>query len=103
MTVPLPSILNVGRLELNLSRRELKRAGRGVYLTKLEFDLLEYLIRHPGVVVSHYILRQQLFAERAILDSNALTVHMCALRSKIGRRLIKTVRGCGYLLDVPPK
>jgi len=97
------SVLLAGKLELHLLRRELKCASKSIYLTKVEFDLLEYFMRRPGEVISQCVLKQHLFGDESNLDTNALPVHVMNLRKKIDlherKSLIRTVRSCGYALD----
>jgi two-component system, OmpR family, copper resistance phosphate regulon response regulator CusR len=101
---PKASTLRAGKLELNLLRRELKCTGKLIYLTKVEFDLTEYFMRRSGEVISQNVLWQHLYGNESNLDSNSLPVHIRNLRRKIDcgstKSLIRTVRGCGYALDV---
>jgi DNA-binding response OmpR family regulator len=91
-------------LEMNLVTRKVMRAGRSVELTVREFELLEYLLRHEGQVVSRGTLARDVWQETARTTSldNVIDVHIARLRRKIDLdqpvKLIHTVRGVGFML-----
>jgi DNA-binding response OmpR family regulator len=91
-------------LELDLVTRHAMRAGRLLDLTAREFELLEYLLRHQGHLVSREMLARDVWKEprRATPLDNVIDVQMTRLRKKIdadaGPRLIHTVRGVGFVL-----
>ena len=93
-----------GDLELDLSSRQVTRQGRSIDLTLREFDVLEYLVRHEGHVVSREALVKEVWREssRSITLDNVIDVHMARLRRKLesdsGSRVIQTIRGVGFLL-----
>lgn len=99
-----PSVLKAGSLQMDLLKRVVKRGTREVALTKKEFDLLECLMRRPGQVLSQTVLSQHLSDQDFSSGTNVIEVHIKNLRSKLdgsaGKSLIRTVRGCGYALDV---
>lgn len=96
--------LTLGDLEMNLVTRKVTRAGRTVDLTVREFELLEYLLRHEGQVVSRGTLARDVWQETARTASldNVIDVHIARLRRKIDLdqpvKLIHTVRGVGFML-----
>ena len=96
--------LTLGDLEMNLVTRKVTRAGRTVDLTVREFELLEYLLRHEGQVVSRGTLARDVWQETARTTSldNVIDVHIARLRRKIDLdqpvKLIHTVRGVGFML-----
>jgi DNA-binding response OmpR family regulator len=96
--------LGVGELEMNLVTRKVTRGGKGVDLTVREFELLEYLLRHEGQVVSRSTLAREVWKETARSTSldNVIDVHIARLRRKIDVdqpvKLIHTVRGVGFML-----
>ncbi len=98
------SVLKAKNLELDLIKREVKKAGRVLTLTKREFELLECFMRRPSQVLSQEVLAQHLTKANFDTHTNAIEVHLKNLRKKIdakaGKSLIRTVRGCGYSLDV---
>jgi DNA-binding response OmpR family regulator len=97
--------LSLGDLEMNLVARRVTRAGQPAELTSREFELLEYLLRHQGQVVSRATLARDVWKEpaRSATLDNVIDVQMARLRRKIdidpAKRLIHTVRGVGFMLS----
>ncbi len=98
------STLKAGPLQLDLLKREVRKGSKVIGLTKKEFDLLECFLRRPGQVLSQSVLTQHLSNADFNSNTNIVEVHMKNLRAKIdaktGPSLIRTVRSCGYALDV---
>jgi DNA-binding response OmpR family regulator len=96
--------LMAGDLEVNLITRKVVRGGRPIELTVREFELLEYLMRHQGQVVSRESLARDVWKEtaRSTPLDNVIDVHIARLRRKVDAeqpsRLIHTVRGVGFML-----
>jgi two-component system, OmpR family, copper resistance phosphate regulon response regulator CusR len=96
--------LKTADLELDLVTRRAARGNRSLDLTPREFDLLEYLLRHQGHLVSREMLAHEVWKEprRATPLDNVIDVQMTRLRKKVdtdaGERLIHTVRGVGFVL-----
>jgi DNA-binding response OmpR family regulator len=96
--------LSAGDLDMDLITRKVTRAGRAVELTVREFELLEYLLRHQGQVVSRETLARDVWQEtaRSTPLDNVIDVHIARLRRKVDAefptRLIHTVRGVGFML-----
>ena len=93
--------LQVGDLRMDLLRRVVTRGGRPVELLPTEFRLLEYLMRHPGEVVTRTMLLEKVWDLSFDPSTNVVDVHVSRLRRKIEAALIRTVRGAGYALDAP--
>ena len=95
-----PELLAVGGIELSPSHREARVDGRELKLTLREFDLLEYLMRKPGVVFSRESLLQSVWGWDFDGGSRTVDVHVQTLRQKLGDHAdrIETVRGVGYRL-----
>lgn len=100
--------LKLEDLELNRVQHVASRAGKELELTAREFDLLEYLMRHTDQVVSREMLAREVWKEPARhtpLD-NVIDVHIARLRRKVDdpfpRRLLRTVRGVGFVLRAEP-
>jgi DNA-binding response OmpR family regulator len=95
--------LTVGDLTLDLVRHEARRAGHIIELTAKEFALLEYLMRHPGQVLSRTQIVDAVWRYDLEALSNVVDIYIHYLRDKIDqgfpRPLIKTVRGVGYKID----
>jgi len=94
--------LSVGDLSIDLLKREVRRAGRPVELLSREYSLLEYLMRHPGQVVTRTMLFEEVWGYNFDERTNVIDVHISKLRRKIEEgglpSLIHTVRGSGYIL-----
>ena len=93
-----PSILAVGELTLDPATHEVELAGAPVSLTPREYALLEYFLRHPGRVVSKTELLDNVWDATEDTDPNAVEVYVGYLRRKVGREVLRTVRGSGYRL-----
>lgn len=89
---------------VDLEARRVSRAGKPVELTPREFDLLAYLLRQPGQVVTREMLAKEVWAEtnRITPLDNVIDVHVAHLRRKLDEghnlKLIHTVRGIGFVL-----
>jgi DNA-binding response OmpR family regulator len=96
--------LKIADLEVDLVSRRVARADRPIDLTGREFELLEYLVRHQGHLVSREMLARDVWKEprRATPLDNVIDVQMTRLRRKIdvegAARLIHTVRGVGFVV-----
>ena len=92
--------LHVGPLSLRHDTREVTLDDEPISLTPREFDLLEFLLRHPRHVFSRESILNQVWGYDFVGDTNVVEVHVSALRQKLGqhRGLIQTVRGVGYTL-----
>ena len=96
--------LAVGDLTMDLITRKVTRGGQPVDLTVREFELLEYLMRYEGQVVSRETLARDVWKETARTTplDNVIDVHIARLRRKVDLdrplKLIHTVRGVGFLL-----
>lgn len=101
-TVVKETILRVGDLEIDLVSRVVKRNGREIDLLPREFQLLEYLVRNEGCVVSRSMLLQQVWDLHFDPSTNIIDVYVGRLRRKVDGQhaypLIHTVRGVGYRL-----
>lgn len=91
--------LTVGQLVLNTDSCQLTTAEQTVTLPRSEFQILNYLMRHPDQVATRRRLEEQLYGWEQGAESNALEVHIHHLRRRIGKTTIRTIRGVGYLLD----
>lgn len=99
-----PTRLVVGELTLDLLSRKVQRAGRGIELRPREFALLEYLMRHPGRVLSKTMILSHVWGYSFDPGTNVVDVLVSRLRDQVdegfGSRMIHTVRGAGYVLKV---
>jgi DNA-binding response OmpR family regulator len=94
----------LGDLEIDISRRVVARAGQRIELTSREYEILEYLFRYRGRVVSREMLVRDVWKEpgRQTPLDNVIDVHINHLRRKLddnySRKLLHTVRGLGFIL-----
>jgi two-component system OmpR family response regulator len=95
---PSPAI-TIGDLRIDLVRRRVYRDNVEVPLTGREFGILEQLVRHRGRILTRTMLSEHLYNDASEVMSNAIDVHVAALRRKLGASLIETRRGQGYLID----
>lgn len=94
--------LQVGDLVLDLVRHEARRDGRLIELTAREFALLEFLMRHPGQVLTRSQILDAVWRYDSDLASNVVDTYVHYLREKIDQheqsKLLRTVRGVGYAI-----
>jgi two-component system copper resistance phosphate regulon response regulator CusR len=99
------TFLQISDLELDMLRRRAQRGGQKIELTAKEFSLLELLMRRKGEVLSRTLIASQVWDMNFDSDTNVIEVAMRRLRNKVDdpfpTKLIKTVRGMGYVLEEP--
>lgn len=96
----LPPTLEVGEIEVDTARREVRLRGDPVSLTAREFDLLQYLAENLGLALSRRQLLDGVWGYDWVGDERTVDVHVLQLRKKLGNALrVTTVRGLGYRLD----
>ena len=83
--------------------RQVTQAGSAVALTAREFALLQHLLENRGHVRSRSQLEESLYSWNSDIESNAIEVHVHNLRRKLGKELIRTVHGQGYVIDAAPE
>jgi two-component system OmpR family response regulator len=100
-----PTVLNVLDLEMDLIRRTVRRGGRPIDLQPREFQLLEFLMRSEGRVLTRSMLLEKVWNFHFDPRTNIVETHISRLRAKVDRGqavpLIQTLRGAGYLLRAP--
>ncbi len=92
------ALLRVGELEIDAATRRVRWKGREVQLSAREYALLEALSDRPGGFLSRAQLEERLYGWDEEVASNAVEVHIHALRRKLDPALIRNVRGLGYSL-----
>ena len=95
-------LLVVGRLELDLAHHQARLDGQAVVLTAKEFDLLAFLARHAGKVLTHQMILGQVWGGEYGREAEYLRVYIYRLRRKLGDRgsqLLRTTPGIGYSLS----
>lgn len=97
------SVLSYADLRMDLSARKVTRGGRLITLQPQEFLLLEYLLRNAGKVVSRTMIIEHVWEYHFDPKTNIVETRVCRLREKIDRpfprKLIRTLRGFGYVLE----
>lgn len=97
------SVLVAEDLVLDVPARRVSRAGQRIELQPLEFQLLEYLLRNRGRVVSKETIMEHVWNYDFDTGTNLVEVRVCCLRDKVDKpfekHLIKTVRGFGYVIE----
>jgi len=94
-------VMTVGELELNPATREVRLHGAAVALSAREYALLAALVVRPGAILSRAQLEEKLYGWNAEIESNAVEVHLSALRRKLGPDAIRNVRGVGWMIAKP--
>ena len=98
-----PDVLRLADLDMDLARHKASRAGKPLDLAPQEYRLLEYLLRHPGEVLTRTRLAEQIWDINFDGDSNVVDVAVRRLRRKVDdpsdRKLIHTLRGVGYVIE----
>lgn len=93
------SSINFADMELDMGLHAAHRAGKPIPLTRTEFDLLNYFLRHPRQVLTREELILNVWGQDAGIQPNILDVYIARLRRKIGEPpLIHTIYGIGYVL-----
>ena len=92
------TVISVGDLTLDLTRRTATRGGTVADLSAREFALLEVFARHPGQVLSQQQLLDLVWGYDFDPGSNVVEVYVAYLRRKLGADVVRTVRGAGYRL-----
>lgn len=94
-------VIQFSDLKMDLETREVRRAGKSIFLTSREFDLLNLLLNHPNQVLTRDQIIDRVWGLEYTGGSNVVEVYINMLRQKTeeqGPRLIHTVRGVGYVL-----
>ena len=104
-TVIQQSVLTVDNLTLDPTRHAVARGGAPIHLTRKEFNLLEYLMRTPGSIVSRALIIEHVWTADSDPFSNTVEAHIRNIRKKINIKrapnLIGNVPGRGYVIDTP--
>ena len=102
-TLAQPTQLTVADLTIDLLTRKVSRAGKRIELQPQEYSLLEYLMKNTGKIVSRTMILEHVWEYNFDPQTNIVETRLCRLREKIDkefdRKLIRTVRGFGYVLE----
>lgn len=94
------NLIVIGSIEIDLASKTVMESGNAIELTAREYAMLELLAVHAGKLVSRTMIYNHIFDEQDDTLSNLVDVHISHLRKKLGRDLIETRRGQGYILNV---
>jgi two-component system, OmpR family, response regulator len=98
-----PAVLEVGPVSLNPATRRVERSGTPIVLSPKEYSLLEYFMRHTDEVLSRTRILEHVWDYNYDGGSNVVDVYIGYLRKKLdtpfGSKLLRTVRGAGYMLS----
>lgn len=95
----LGTTLSLGDLVLDTVNFSVKKNGHEIILSKKEYSLLEYLLRHKGKVVTKEQIMQNVWDYESDILPNTVEVFVGYLRNKIGKDMVKTIRGFGYKME----
>ena len=93
------SLIEIGDLVIDQAARTVSLAGGPILLTAREYALVELLALHRGQLITRSMIYEHLFDETEDSLSNLVDVHVCNVRRKLGKDLITTRRGQGYMID----
>ena len=97
------SKLTVGDIVLNTSTQSMSRGGKGIYLTRKEFNLLEYLMKNKGVVLPRGLILEHVWSADSDPFSNTVEAHILNLRKKLNTDdqpdMIRNIPGRGYVIE----
>jgi DNA-binding response OmpR family regulator len=85
---------------LDMEAKVIKRADKVIPLSKKEYELLSFLIKHKNGMVSNSMIEEQLWSAESYINSNVIQVTIYNLRKKVGKELIKSFRGLGYKIEI---
>lgn len=94
------SKISIGDIVLDMQQKIVKRAGQTVELTYSEWEVLEILVAAHGRILERTFLESSLYGNSGDIESNTVEVYISRLRKKLGSKLITTIRGIGYRLDI---
>jgi two-component system OmpR family response regulator len=95
---PAPAVV-IGDVRIETAARRVFRGGSEIDLTAREYEILELLVRRRGTLVTRTAICEHLYTDEEDVLSNVVDVHVAALRRKLGRDVIRTRRGHGYMID----
>lgn len=95
---PVP-IVAIGDMTIDTAAGTVRMEGEPVDLTAKEYAILEFLVHRRGTLVTRAMLCEHLYSEDVDVFSNVVDVHISTLRRKVGRAIIQTRRGQGYIID----
>jgi two-component system OmpR family response regulator/two-component system response regulator QseB len=92
------SLIQHGDIELDISSRTVRKAGKWVKLTAREYQILALLMARIGRIMSRSEIEEQVYSWDGDVESNTIEAAIYTIRKKLGRSLISNVRGVGYVI-----
>jgi DNA-binding response OmpR family regulator len=93
------NVLESGGLQMDIVGKTVTLDDKSVHLTAKEFQLVEYLLRHKGEVISKDQILDHVWSDEERVQHNTVETFVANVRKKIGNRIIQTVRGYGYKIN----
>ena len=93
------SMMDNGRVQLDLASHEATTDGNAVVLPAREFALLQALLGRPGTILSRAQIEERIYAWGEEVESNAVDVLIHSIRKKLGKDVIRNVRGAGWMVE----
>jgi two-component system response regulator QseB len=91
--------ISVGDLMFDFTKHSVVRGGKNALLSAREYAIIEILIKNRGRVISRAQIEERIYDwSSEDIESNTIEVHISSLRRKLGKDLIKTIRGLGYIV-----
>lgn len=94
-------VIEVAGIKICPATREVRRDDEQVHLSAKEYAIVEALMLRPGNILSKVQLEERMYGWSEEIESNAIEVHIHAVRRKLGNDFIKNVRGVGYFIPKP--
>lgn len=92
-------VITLGNIVIDTNTREVRKNNKKIELSPKEYALLEHLVRHRGIVQERPVILEHVWGGRDdLLFSQTVDVHVAYLRRKLGKSLIETVPGKGYMI-----
>ena len=93
------NMISFGDVTVNLDSKNVIKSGEKIQLTSKEYELLLYMYKHKGTLISNAMIMEQLWSEEEFLNSNVVQVTIYNLKKKIGKNFINNHRGLGYTFE----
>ena len=93
--------IKIENIEIDPQRYQVRVSGKSIVLTKKEFEILTYLARRPGRVITRNTLLDEIWGDDVVVVDRTIDVHIRKIREKLGAenmQLIETIKGVGYRL-----
>ena len=96
-------LIIIDHIEIDREQRSVRKDGKEIHLTGLEYGLLEYLSAHPNRICTRQMVLDHVWGDRFQYDTGTIDVHLNALRRKLGwgkKEPIETIRGVGFVFHI---